>query len=353
MSKIWNKILEHIFLYDLLYLGINILLSVILYIFNVRLRLWVYTIIVIVFVIGLLISLFKLFKMKKIFASIILAFLVLLGFTVGPFLFIILAFSYCPEHVVELEGDKYVAVVNSFLDVDVYYYDYYGPFFMGTKLRVHGDFGKGGFDPIDNPDKVKKVVYSFYDKYGNVEATREDIIDKHLIKEEITTTTKKVEIKEEDKLKIEDAEVLYEIKFDNVIKRFVIVDYALGQNYLVMVIESKDGGKTFNWVTKGAIQVSGKPKFIFLDENMGFANKTQYIYFNNPGMYVTNDGGETFELCEFKYKSDKTDHLTLDGEPYIEDGKLKLKCREYLSNEVYNELIFVSKDKGKTWELEK
>lgn len=120
-----------------------------------------------------------------------------------------------------------------------------------------------------------------------------------------------------------------------------------------MVIESKDGGKTFNWVTKGAIQVSGKPKFIFLDENIGFANKTQYIYFNNPSMYVTNDGGETFESSELKYKTDKTDYLTIDGEPYIDDGKLKLKCREYTSKEVYNELVFVSKDKGKTWKLAK
>lgn len=146
---------------------------------------------------------------------------------------------------------------------------------------------------------------------------------------------------------------MYEIKFGNVIKRFVVVDYALGQNYLVMVTESLDNGKTFNWKTNGLIQVSGKPKFIFLDENMGFANKTQYIYFNNPGMYVTNDGGETFESCIFKYKSDKTDHLTLDGEPFIEDGKLKLKCREYLNNDDYNELILVSDDKGKTWKLAK
>lgn len=164
-----------------------------------------YTVIILIFGILLLVGIINHFKKDKLFLMLMLICFTTLAFICGPFLLFVFVSSYSPEHVVELEGEKYVAVVKSFIGVDVYYYDYYGPFFMGTKLRVHGDFGEGGFDPLDNPDKVKRVIYSFYDKYGNVEATREDLINKHLIKEEITTTTKKVEIKEEDKLKIEDA----------------------------------------------------------------------------------------------------------------------------------------------------
>lgn len=353
MKNIINKFLNHIFLYDFIYLGICIILSMLLYICDMRFRLWVYVVLVVIFGLLLLVGLIRQFIKKKLIGLIFLIGMTVLAFVCGPFLLFVLAFSYNPEHVVELEGDTYVATVKSFIDVDVYYYDYYGPLLMGTKVRAHGYFGEGGFDPFENPEKAKKVEYTFYDKYGNIEANAEYTLDGHLVKKETTTTTNALEIREEDKFKLEDAQILYEIKFGKLVKRFVVVDYALGQNYLAMVAESKDGGKTFNIISKGFVEVSSKAEFVFLDENMGFANKYKYIYYDSPGMYVTNDGGITFNMCEIKYKSDRTDHITMDGEPYIEDGKLKLKCREYLTNEKYDELIFISEDKGITWELEK
>lgn len=353
MKKTINKFLNHIFLCDFIYLGICMMLGIILYICDMRFRLWVYVVLVVIFGVLLLFGLIKEFKKKRLTRFIFLIGLTMLAFVCGPFLVFVMIYTYNPEYVVNLEGEDYVAIVKSFIDVDVYYYDYYGPFLMGTKVRVHGYFGEGGFDPIKDPNKAKMVVYTFYDKDGYIEATDEYVFDGYLVKKEETTTSIKETIIEEDILKPEDAKVLYEYKNGDHILRFVHVDSVLGQNQIVTVVESLDNGKTFNWKSNGAIQVSNEAIFIFLDENIGFANKYKYIYYDNPGMYVTNDGGVTFEKCEIKYTSNKTDHITMDGEPYIEDGKLKLKCREYLTNDNYNELIFVSEDKGKTWEIEK
>ena len=133
------------------------------------------------------------------------------------------------------------------------------------------------------------------------------------------------------------------------------MDYALGQNQLVSVVESLDNGRIFNWKTNGAIQVSNEAKFVFLDENMGFALNTGKVYLDGSktAIYVTNDGGETLERSEFIYNTDRKDTLDIDGLPYMEDGKLKIKCLEYINKYEDKELIFVSNDKGKTWKLEK
>lgn len=355
MKNKWNNFFKHIFLYDYIYLGICVVLSMLLYLCDMRFRLWVYVVLVLIFGILFLIGLIRKFNKDKLMVMIVLSSLTVLAFICGPFLLFVLAIAYSPEHVVELEGSKYVAVVKSFLDVDVYYYDYCGPMLMGTKLRVHGYFGEGGFDPIESPENIKKITYSFYDKDGNVEATREDVLDKHLIREEITTNNIAEEIREEDKLKIEDAEVLYEYKKDDHILRFTNVDSVLGQNQLVSVIESLDNGKTFDLKTNGVIQVSNEAKFIFFDESIGFAINTGKIHLDQSktSIYVTNDGGKTLEESKIIYETDSKDTLDIDGLPYMEDGKLKLKCLEYVNKYEDKELIFVSEDKGKSWKLEK
>lgn len=362
MRKIWNGFMKHIFLYDLLYLGINILLGMILYIFNIRLRMWVYLVIILIFVFILLMGLLNLFNKSRKIKIILLIVFISLILLCGPVLFFVLTFTYSPEHVVYLDNKKYVAVVKSFLHADVYYYDYYGPLFMGAKVRVHGDFGKGGFDPIIDEEKADKITYTFYDDNGNVEKVLEKKKDKYLVKQgdekyekEREELKEKLEQKEHDTLQPKDAKVLYEYKKDNHILRFVNVDYVLGQNQLVGVVESLDNGKTFNWKTKGVIQVSNEAKFIFLDESIGFAINTGKVYLDGSktAIYVTNDGGRTLEESKIIYNTDRKDTLDIDGLPYIEDGKLKIKCLEYVNKYEDKELIFVSKNKGKMWELEK
>lgn len=77
-------------------------------------------------------------------------------------------FSYEPEHIVEKNGKKMVACVNSFLQVNVYYYDYINPFVRGRQLKISEDYGNGGYDPFKS-DKMPNVrLYTYYDDNGKV-----------------------------------------------------------------------------------------------------------------------------------------------------------------------------------------
>lgn len=57
-------------------------------------------------------------------------------------------FSYQPEHVVERDGQKRVAVVNSFLHVNVYYHAYKNFLWMGKDVVSSEYYGRGGYDPF-------------------------------------------------------------------------------------------------------------------------------------------------------------------------------------------------------------
>ena len=79
------------------------------------------------------------------------------------------AFTYNPEHVVERYGIKMVASVNSFLDINVEYYEYKNFMFHGTKKLGHEWYGSGGYDPFENGEpKFKPRSWSFYDLNGNL-----------------------------------------------------------------------------------------------------------------------------------------------------------------------------------------
>lgn len=54
-----------------------------------------------------------------------------------------------PEHEVVKDNKKYLAVVNSFLSVDVDYYDYVDENLRGNKIRISENYGKGGYDPFE------------------------------------------------------------------------------------------------------------------------------------------------------------------------------------------------------------
>ena len=280
-----------------------------------------------------------------------------------PFIKIGLLFSYRPEHTVELDGKKYVAVVRSFLHVDVDYCDYYGPLLMGTKVRVHGDFGEGGFDPFEHPNSADQVEYTYYDKNGKISAKRMETF----IKDEEGNIVDRIKIDTSRKDKFneneyyilpEDEEVLYEKKFGQTILRFSKIDDGLGQNMLVHVIKSKDGGKNFYVVSEDPIQVSNEAKFVFLSETLGFAVSTGNFTLNNKkGLMVTNDGGKTFTSSNVEYENPDVDYITIEKIPYYEQDSLKMKCSVYQLNsngDGYEdkELMFISNDNGLHWQLE-
>lgn len=371
MKRRLNQIKENILIYDFIFIGVNLILSFILYLMNIRFRTWMIIAIIFIsvvgFVVGILQQIYKSTESKKVIITIsILSFIFMatLIFVSFPFIKIGLLFSYRPEHTVVLDGKKYVAVVRSFLHVDVDYYDYYGPLLMGTKVRVHGDFGEGDFDPFEHPNSADQVEYTYYDKDGKIRAKRMEIFIKDKdgkiidrIKNDISGDDKFNE--NENYILPEDGEVLYEKKFDQTILRFSKIDNVSGQNMLVHVIKSKDDGESFYVVSEDPIQVSNEAKFVFLSKTLGFAVSTGNIDLNNnnQGLMVTNDGGKTFTSANVEYENPDVDYITIEKIPYYEKDSLKMKCSVYQLNSNRDgyedkEITFISNDNGLHWQLE-
>ena len=371
MKRRLNQTKENILIYDFIFIGVNLILSFILYLMNIRFRTWMIIVIsfvsVVGFVVGILQQIYKSTESKKVIITIsILSFIFMatLIFVSFPFIKIGLLFSYRPEHTVVLDGKKYVAVVRSFLHVDVDYYDYYGPLLMGTKVRVHGDFGEGDFDPFEHPNSADQVEYTYYDKNGKIRAKRMEIFIKDKdgkiidrIKNDISGDDKFNE--NENYILPEDGEVLYEKKFDQTILRFSKIDNVSGQNMLVHVIKSKDDGESFYVVSEDPIQVSNEAKFVFLSKTLGFAVSTGNIDLNNnnQGLMVTNDGGKIFTSANVEYENPDVDYITIEKIPYYEKDSLKMKCSVYQLNSNRDgyedkEITFISNDNGLHWQLE-
>lgn len=375
MKKRFNKIKKNILIYDLIFVVFNILLNFMLYLMNVRFRLWAIMIIILISVVAFIVGIFQQIylssdnKKRTIILSLlgiipiltlILIFLPIVGF--------IAVFSYKPEHVTMIDNKKYVAVVSSFLHVDVDYYDYYGFLLMGTKVKVHGDFGKGGFDPFVNPNVADGVEYTYYDNKGKIKSKRSETYIKDKDGKIIDKNNYNIDIDKTDKfddsdnyLLPENEEVLYEKKFNKTILRFGKVDDVLGQNMLVHVLRSKDNGKNFYVVSEDVIQVSNEAKFVFLNEKLGFIINTGEIYLDNRkvGLYITNDSGKTFISSNFKYTNENADadYISIKSLPYYEKDVLKIKCSVHQVNSTKDgyenkELIFISSDNGLSWNLE-
>lgn len=157
----------------------------------------------------------------------------------------------------------------------------------------------------------------------------------------------------------DDENTLYTIEFGNTKLRFERYDYSLGQNQIVVVEKSTDKGKNYEKLTIEPIIVSMEPKFMFLNENLGFAITKSNLTKNNNyiGIKVTQDGGKTFIDGIINYDNPNIEILTIEGVPYIENDLLKLPCSIYQMKEDKSdyeniELTFISVDNGLTWNLE-
>ncbi len=156
MKKLLIKIRKNILVFTLMVLLLFILLNFLLNIvFSITFRIWVYKVIVILLLLGLILGIVQIIKnhTNKILKSVIImivVFIIVILCLIGPLLgFFTVAILDRPEHVIYKNNKKYVAVVNSFLQVNVYYYDYINPFLRGNEVKFHEYYGKGGFDPFE------------------------------------------------------------------------------------------------------------------------------------------------------------------------------------------------------------
>lgn len=372
MSKLILKLRQNIFLTTGLFIIFNIILSFILYLFNIRFQMWVINVIMLLSLIGISIGVIKSICNKtwreriNIICCLLCFFLFIVLLVVFmPFIGIIALSKIPTEHIVTVDNKKYVAVINTFIKyVDVNYYNYYGPFLMGTKVKIYGNFGKINDDPYLSDEDSLEVYYTYYDDNGIVVARARDVLKKD--KKGKLISTDRTDISNFDNsynesdyyLLPEEAEVLFEQKFNNTVLRFVKVDNALGQKLLVKVVKSMDGGKNFYYITDGSIQVQSDARYKFLTRDLGFASYDK-IYFDGRvgGLKVTSDGGKTFYNANFVYKKAGIEFITIEDLPYYEEDILKIRCSVYerkndSSGYEDKELIFISKDKGLNWQLQ-
>lgn len=113
---------------------------------------------------------------------IVLAFASLSGFIHG-------VFGHHPEHVVEKDGKVLLARVDSFLQVEVRYYDHVNAFVRGSQIRIEEDYGNGGYDPFEREELPEVQRYTYYDEegemiksnwfdnYGTTSSTSDDLIE--------------------------------------------------------------------------------------------------------------------------------------------------------------------------------
>ena len=173
-----KKYIPKIILIDtVIYIIIFITLFFILKVFNLMFREWIYILSAVIIALGLIVGIVQLIlKLKKRnlkIGLIITSVIILILLT--PMMYLTFAFGYAPEHVVNKDGKKYVAYVNSFLGTYVHYYDYKNIFVVGNKLKIKEYYGNGGYDPIKNKYgyKYEVLTTTYYDENGNIISTDE------------------------------------------------------------------------------------------------------------------------------------------------------------------------------------
>lgn len=170
--KTLKNISKNLLFDTLLYILFFIVLSFLLFSFNLMFREWVILFSALIILFGLVIGTiqFLLKIKKKSLKRVLITLFIIFLFLSTPILSLLGVFCYKPEHVVEKDERKYVAYVNGFLQTTVYYYDYKNQFAVGNQKRIVEYYGKGGFDPIENKYgysyNIERTIY--YDENGQI-----------------------------------------------------------------------------------------------------------------------------------------------------------------------------------------
>ena len=197
MEKIKKYIPKIILLDTILYTLIIVVLYFILSSFKLMFREWIYIVSAVIIIGGLVAGIIQLLlKIKeKVLRNVLIGIVIILLLLSTPAIFFLGAFSYMPEHIVKMDGKKYVAYVNGFLRTYVYYYDYKNIFVVGNQKRIEEDYGKGGFDPIEDKfgNKYDVETTTYYDENGNVVSRENTKSDNQIQETEIENITNNIE----------------------------------------------------------------------------------------------------------------------------------------------------------------
>ena len=373
MKQIINKIKFNIFTYIIIYLLIFIITKLIINAYGMEFMRCVYNFTICFVILGFIAGMVQAIiraneKSTKICIAICLACITFFLAIFGTFYIAFLS----PEHVVKKDKKQMVAYVRAFLSTRVDYYDYYNILVRGKYKLIEDDYGKGGFDPLDEKIDYKYEIIrtTYYNKNGKVIGGT-DIIEPKIkivdannniidIKNNINSNNEDESNKMPSNVSKED--ILYEKDFsENKKIRVAYLESILAQRSIVRIEKTEDGGKTWFSVHETSdnyIQIHNGAEFVFIDENIGFINDPGLAGTDgeNRGLMVTNNGGKTFEDVNIIHpRNIEERNLFVKGIPYEEEGKLKVKIYTINHNKepekTYYE--FISKDMGKNWECNK
>lgn len=297
MEKIKKYIPKIILLDTILYTLIIVALYFILSSFKLMFREWIYIVSAVIIIGGLVAGIIQLLlKIKeKVLRKVLIGIVIILLLLSTPAIFFLGAFSYMPEHIVRKDGKKYVAYVNGFLRTYVYYYDYKNIFVVGNQKRIEEDYGKGGFDPIEDKfgNKYDVETTTYYDENGNVVSKENTKSDNQIqgtteinnIPENITNN---IEEKSYNGIitNIDSNRIVFENKLDN--KRYSI-----------------DVNSSLNFINRRTNEK------VYYDEiKIGYYIDT-YTYKKSKAISIlSNIKGE-------ELKKELIKNLTLEGSPYL------------------------------------
>lgn len=350
MKKILCKLKEHILLDTIFYILFIIIVYFILKLFNMRYRNWIYYISYALIIIGTIAGIIQLYRRKgKTFKKsiIVLTFIVVLIILVfWKYILFVLALLYTPEHVVIKDDEKYVAHVHSWHDTTVEYYEYVNLFFMGNKKAMKEHYYNIGRDVLDKEIAGKytpsKTIY--YEKNGKT--IMENNIINYIDKEDEGINTEQPETDNYN-------ENVISWEFDNNIKVKIVNHGSWSGKDILTIEKSIDGGLNYEIQNASGFDAHYGWSAVFISPNIGFINDPG-IPGNgeNWGLYVTIDGGKTFELANIIHPVQiEEESLFVDGVPYYEDNELLLKIYTINHSKVPEKTYyeFYSNDNGKTW----
>lgn len=331
MKKFLKKIANNIFIDTLIVIVVFILLCGINGLFGVMFRQKVYLTVEIIAFIGLVIGYVQIIvknESRTGTGTLILIGILILTVCIifWKMILLFLSLSHKPEHVIEKDNHKYVAYVNSFLDVEVEYYDYINALLEGNTLKIKEYYGKGGYDPFDgNHDNYIAERYYYYDEEGKVIKTN----DKN------TPQITEYELNKNDNDKQQNisanntSDILYYTAINDKVKIKIVNQGNWSGKNIIQIFKTIDGGE--NWTSQlatsdGSMDVHYDSKFTFINENLGYICDPglQGTDGNNSSLMVTTDGGKHFNEVTI-IPSDKIDgKIRCNEVPYLEDDKVKL-----------------------------
>ena len=167
---------------------------------------------------------------------------------------------------------------------------------------------------------------------------------------------------------VNEENILYSETFGDTTLIFESIGEYDEMNQNVVVKKSMDGGKNYVDVTTSPVPVSKnlsetrKPQFIFFDEYTGLIMYNSWIFNTSfTYIYVTQDGGKTFEKANVDWGDTHYDICEIKEAPYKEKYKLIMPCLTSKQTGVDEHgrikgfedvtITFESNDYGLNWKL--